>query len=158
VQRRELHVVLRETLRLFCEPSGIRIFLRENWSAFLEPRHCSRVFRECLRRAGARVSQRKKGAWLKPRSYTNARRDKSQGVEPSAEIRLRPQRFSWWSCGSFEEFRVRRVPSLREGCRERRCARDKFRRRAARFSAQGKSFWRRGIYSSPMNHFRLFLP
>jgi len=79
---------LRETLRSFCEPSGIRIFLRENWSAFLEPRHCSRVFRECLRRASVRVCQRKKGAWLKPRFYTDARRDKSQAVEPLAEVKL----------------------------------------------------------------------
>src|SRR5580700_8637297 len=58
-----LPVELREALRIVCEARGIGIFLGEMGFAFLEPRHCSRVFGECLREAGeqaARVAKKKK--------------------------------------------------------------------------------------------------
>src|SRR5580704_1915771 len=99
----------------------------------------------------------------KPRSCRSALHSKrpkksSSGRFRRAGITLRRWPSSWWLCGTSLEARARRVPSLQAGSRERRCARDKFRRPAARFFARGKVFWRRGICSLLTNHCRLFLP
>jgi len=50
-----LRVALGEALRILCGARGIEIFLRNMLSTFWEPRHCSRVARECLREAGSKV-------------------------------------------------------------------------------------------------------